>query len=201
MDQKPVETVATPLTVASTVDAQGNVVVWDNGPQAPVAAGPNDPKNPVWAQYNTDLAAWKAAGGLPVATVLPAADANQRITGDPNRYTLEPDGVDTGAVAAKVKEIQDKREAKKKADIARADAIQLALDRREAITAVMAEHAAAAEAKKVEEATARHKSGTPPKFGSQLTEADRVAREKSEAARIAREKADHPASGTPHPKG
>lgn len=207
MDQKPVETVATPLTVASTVDAQGNVVVWDNGPQEPVAGPGGSVSEADKARYDADLAAWKASGGLPQSSIMAAGDATHALTADPMRYSLEPLGVDDAAVATKIKEIRDRREAAKKAAQDRADAVQLAADRKEAISAVMAEHAAAAEAKKVDELAAR-RTAHPPKFGSQLTEADRIARAKAEADRIARakaeadrEKADHPASGTPHPKG
>lgn len=146
MDEK---SVAAPLTIASATDAQGNVVVWDNGPQPP--EDPSDPKSPVVVQYNTDLAAWKAAGGFPVPTVMPAGDANQRLSGDPRRYTLEPHGIDDGAVAAKVKELQDRRKAAKKAAQDHIDAAELAMDRKEAIDAVMAEQRAAAEAKKAEQ--------------------------------------------------
>lgn len=163
MDTKPV---VAPLTIASAMDAHGNVLVWDNGPQEPADV---DHASSAWAQYQAELKAWKEAGGLPRSTIMASSDAAHAVTADPGRYTLEPTGVDEGAVAAKVREIQDRRAAAKKAHEDRVAAAQLAADRKEAIAAVMADHVVAAAAKAETDRAAKHKKPMDaPKFGSQL---------------------------------
>lgn len=132
MDDKPAVTAP---TIASSMDAQGYVVVWDHGPQAD--DGPT---------FEADRKAWQVLhGDEPWPIRMDASDAAHAMERDPDRYSLEPDGVDEGAVAAKVKEIQDRRAAVAKAAEVRAAALQLAADRKEAIGALMAERRSKAE--------------------------------------------------------
>lgn len=154
MDEKPV---VAPLTVASTVDAQGNVVVWDNGEPG--------------------------SGVLPKSSIMAAGDATHALTADPGRYSLEPRGVDDGAVAAKIKEIRDRREATKKSAQARLDAAELAVDRKEAISAVMADQAAAAVAKAADDLVAGRKK-VSDKAAADKVEAGRQAEYGKEKERI-----------------
>ncbi len=167
------ETKPVPLTVTGSMDAQGNVTVWDNGPQAPVPGPDGTVTDAAKAQYDAELAAWKASGGLPKPSIMAAADANHAISVDPGRYSLEPLGVDAAAVSDKINEIRERRDAAKKAAQDRLDAADLAADRKQAIAAVMADHSAAAAAKRAEDLEARRASGQtpgrviPPEFGLQ----------------------------------
>ena len=175
MDEKPV---VAPLTVVSAMDAQGNVVVWDHGPQPPIPAPDGSVNEAEKARYEADVRAWDAEYlGLPQPLTMPSSDAAHSIGTDPIRYTLEPVGLDEGAVAAKVKEMQDQRALKEKAAAVRAEAVQLAADRKAAVTAIMADHRAALEADQAKAAESRRRPlptmSRAPKFGSQTGKQDK----------------------------
>ena len=143
------------LTIAGSMDAHGNVVVWDHGPQEPDAAH----DSAEYKTYEAERQAWeKQSLGLPQPLHMAASDGAQALHGDSIRYALEPVGLEEGEVAAKVKEIQDKRAAAAKAAEANAAAIQLSADRKIAVNAVLAEHRAALEEKKTADAQARRKA-------------------------------------------
>jgi hypothetical protein len=117
---KPDETKAQPLTIASAVDANGQVTVWDHGPQPPDAEKDSDEMK----RHEAEVEAWEAASaGMPQPILMDATTASAAIAGDPVRYTLEPVGLDEGAVAERVKKIQDERAARVKAAEERIKAI------------------------------------------------------------------------------
>ena len=120
--------------VGSDIDVNGNVVIWDHGPD----------------DDEGDAKAWKARNGDgPVPLHMAAGDAAHALAVDPERYSLEP--IDGDAeIDAEVKKIQEQREAAKKAAEERVAAIQLAEDRKVAAAVVMAARRAKVEADKVE---------------------------------------------------
>lgn len=122
MEEKKV--VRTSVTAAD-MDAAGYVTVWDHGPQEPPEAAE----------------AWHKEHGVPaVPHRMLANEAGHAITVEPQRYALEPAGIDEGAVTTKVNELRHARKATEDAAAKRQADAQLIADRREAIAAVMAEH-------------------------------------------------------------
>lgn len=129
MEEKVVRTSVT----AADMDAAGYVTVWDHGPQEPPEAAE----------------AWRKEHGVPaVPHRMIANEAGHAIAVEPQRYALEPAGIDEGAVATKVNEIRIARRATEEAAAKRRDDAQLIADRREAIAGVMAEHHVKAKAEK-----------------------------------------------------
>lgn len=144
MDEK--KTVRTSL-VSTDMDANGNVTIWDRGPQPlPEGARYTDDQRKAYAAEREDWT--KRYGTVPVPVVMASTDATHTLSVDPVRYSIEPD-VDDGAVNAKVKEIQDARVKSLKAAADQATALQLAADRKTAIGVVMAERKAKYEAEKL----------------------------------------------------
>lgn len=208
MDEtKPVADTGLPRPLLPTdLDAQDYVTVWDHGPRANrsadkrtvdpdahagaggLSAGDATPK-----ETEPDGDWYRKNGDGPVAMRMHATEAKQAMENEPLRYTMEPLVADEGAIADKVKEIQDRRAAAEKAAQDREAATQLALDRKEAIGAVMADRSADLSAKKAEDLQARSAQVTsggsgfigrpmsekraraiaderlPPKFGSQVS--------------------------------
>lgn len=119
--------------VASDIDANGNVKLYDHGPQEPPEA----------------VDAWhKQNGDLPVVVLLNATDAAHALDVDPVRYSLEPANIDEDEIAAEVKVIQDQRAEAEKVAAQRAADMQLTADRKTAIGTITARHVAEYEAEK-----------------------------------------------------
>lgn len=122
----------------SDMDDQGRVTIWDRGPQ-PLGA---DPTHDERRMYDADIRAWKVLhgdGSFPIK--MHANDAVHAVTADPGRYSLDPID-DEAAIEAEVQKIQDARAADEKAAEERAKAVQLAADRQQAVTNLMARRAA-----------------------------------------------------------
>jgi hypothetical protein len=102
--------------VATDIDDNGNVVVWDHGSKK---------------------------GDPPVPLTMHSSDAKQALSVDPERYALEPRGLGS-EVDAEVKKIQDARAAAKKHSEEHAARHQLAIDRKAAALTVHARHVAEA---------------------------------------------------------
>ncbi len=116
-------------TVASQVDAQGNVVVYDHGP----SPSPADAAGPVKEKAVAVRKDWDALhpeGIVPIR--MGSTDAAHAIAADPMRYSLEP-SLDEAAIAAKMAEIRKRREAQEKA-------MQDLADRRQAVQEVLSDH-------------------------------------------------------------
>lgn len=130
-------------TVASLVDAQGNLTVYDHGPQP----APDDAAQPVKDAAIAEKKAWDLLhpDGY-VGIRMPSTDAAHAVGSDPERYALEPAHIDEGAITAKMAEIRKRREAMVKAK-------EDAADRQQAIAEVISDHANATAAKAVIEPT------------------------------------------------
>jgi hypothetical protein len=137
MNAKPDETKAQPLTIASAVDANGQVTVWDHGPQPPEAEQDSDEMK----RHEAEVEAWEEkSAGMPQPLLMDATTAAAAIAGDPVRFALEPVGLDEGLVGERVKKIQDERAAKAKAAEDRIKALQLTADRKAVIAELVNEH-------------------------------------------------------------
>lgn len=132
--------------IASDIDAQGNVTVWDHGPQEPHDL---DPKSEEANRIQAEAKEWhRRNGDAPVPTLMHASEATNAMTVDPLRYSIDPLDADDPDVQAKVKEIVDAREVALKASAEHAARAQYFADLKQATTAVLADRKAkAAEAK------------------------------------------------------
>lgn len=119
---------------AADHDAQGNVTVWDHGPEDK----PHD---------------------HPVAMQMTPGDAGQALQAD-KRYALEPD-VDDAEVAKAMAHIKAGREGAAKVAAERAEAAQLAADRKAAVAIVAARRRAEEKAAPVEEAAPAEDAPAP----------------------------------------
>jgi hypothetical protein len=136
-DKVEASTKALPLTIASAVDANGQVTVWDHGPQPPEAEQDSDEMK----RHEAEVEAWEEqSAGMPQPLLMDATTAAAAIAGDPIRFTLEPVGLDEGLVAERVQKIQDERAAKAKAAEDRIKALQLTADRKAVIAELVNEH-------------------------------------------------------------
>lgn len=121
---------------AADIDAQGNVVIWDHGPQPPKDIASDDPR---YAAAAAEAKAWHEKNGDgPMPLNMHQGDAAHAMQVEPERYALDPIDLDDSEVAAEVKRIQDEREAAKKVVEERAAALQLAADRKAAAVTVLA---------------------------------------------------------------
>jgi hypothetical protein len=129
--------------IPSDVDAQGNVTIWDHGPQLPEQKrGESDEDFKVrHDKAEADAEAWNKAHVPPLPVTMHAADAGQALLNDDDRYTIEPIDLDEAAVEAEVKKIQEAR-------AAAAAAPQNAADRKVAIARLMGERRAEQSASK-----------------------------------------------------
>ena len=131
----------------SDIDAQGNVVIWDHGPQEP-RKFPRDTEDQAKARaeaHERDAKVWHDEhAGLAQPLTMHSSDAGQAMAIEPGRYALEPADIDEGEVEKRVKEIQDKR-------AAAAAFAQTVIDRKTAIAEIMSERRAEALAADVEE--------------------------------------------------
>jgi hypothetical protein len=148
------DTPAVKPTVASLVDAQGYVTVYDHGPQPPA----DDAAQPVKDAAAAEKKAWDVLNpdGY-VAIRMPAVDAAHSIATDSERYALEPEAIDEGAVTTKMAEIKAKREAAAKAK-------EDATDRAQAVGEVVSDKASARALKAVADADKPKRA--PPKASS-----------------------------------
>ena len=128
--------------VPSDVDAQGNVTIWDHGPQEPKQAkGESEEDFKVRQEtYKGDLEEWNEQHDAPVPILRHRVDAAGAVLGD-ERYALEPAELDEGAIEAEVKRIQEER-------AARLAAPQNAADRKTAIANLMGARSAEARVEK-----------------------------------------------------
>jgi hypothetical protein len=131
---KPVHNTVLP----SDIDAQGNVVLWDKGPPA------DSPEAKAWHDAN---------GAGPAPVVMHNSDASHALSVDPDRWAIEPEGLDAEVEAEVQKMLKADEDAKKAAE-ARALAIKVAEYRKIAVGAVMAARAAKAAADKSAKAAA-----------------------------------------------
>lgn len=146
---------------AADIDAQGNVVIWDHGPQEPRDIAKDDPR---YAAAEAEAKAWHEKNGDgPLPLTMHQSDAAHALQVEPERYTLDPIDFDDSEVAAEVKRIQDAREAAKKAADERAAALQLAADRKAAAVTVLAAHQAKMAADKAEKRPVPPKAHQPAK--------------------------------------
>lgn len=175
-DRKPADAPPRTAVEASDIDAQDQVVVWDHGPPEPPDHNGED-----WKK-------WRREWELPVPVTMHVADAKHQLMSDPERYGLEPFGLDAGPVAEEVRSIQAQRAEAKKRTEEHAAAIQLAADRKVAIATVMARMATAREAAKLQPAPVRRPLAGTVKPPFTETEAQRKAREAKAAADERKEK-------------
>lgn len=98
----------------SDIDTQGNVTLWDHGPQEPKKF-PKDTEEQAKVRREAaerEAKAWHDEhGDMAQPLVMHSSDAGQAMAIEPGRYALEPDDIDEGEVEKRVKEIQDKRAA------------------------------------------------------------------------------------------
>lgn len=141
-DKQPPRTAILP----SDIDAQGNVTLWDHGPQEPKKI-PADTEEQAKARADRHAAEAKAwhdeHGDAASPLTMSSGDAGHAMTVEPGRYALEPDDIDEGEVEKRVKAMKDKRDAAR-------DFAQSVIDRKIAIAEIMSERSAATTAAKTE---------------------------------------------------
>lgn len=146
----------------SDIDPAGNVTLWDHGPGAfaPADHESEELKAARAQKHAAEVAAWHDANGDgPVAVVLYSSDAGHALMTDPDRYSLEPDVLDEGEIKKRMDEMKAKR-------LAALNAPQDAIDRREAIAAIISEKAHAksiAQEKPAAQQATKPFSATPAK--------------------------------------
>lgn len=159
--------------VATDLDAQEYVTVWDHGPRSSkhrdkrtsdpashgsrgLPAGDATPK-----ETEPDAEWYRNNGEGPVPLRMHAIDARHAMNVEPDRYALEPKGVSSSDANAKLKDIQQSRvEAEKRAS-EHAAAVQLNIDHREAAAAVVADHKTEEDVKSRDEGVKVNPSNTP----------------------------------------
>lgn len=131
--------------IASDLDANGNVIVWDHGPGTGKALKKKPGETDEALKVRSDAAEadaklWHETHIAPDPLTMHSSDAAHAIAAD-ERYAMEPQDLDESAVDAEVKKIQEDR-------AKAAAAIQLAADRKIAIARVMAAKRATAKVEK-----------------------------------------------------
>jgi hypothetical protein len=153
-DKQPPRTAILP----SDIDAQGNVTLWDHGPQEVKTFATDTPEQAKAREEQNAVAvkAWQDKNGdMAQPLTMHSSDAMQAMATEPGRYALEPADVDEAEVEKRVKEIKDKRQAA-------ADFPQNVADRKTAISGIMSERRAAATLAKVEPTPEPRASRTTP---------------------------------------
>lgn len=155
--------------VATDLDAQEYVTVWDHGPRSSkkrdkrtanpashgaggLPAGDATPK-----ETESDTEWYDKNGKGPVPLRMHATDARHAMNVEPDRYALEPKGVNADA---KLKEIQQSRADSEKRSAETAAATQLEIDHREAAAGVLADRKSEEDVKNRDEG-AKVNPGTP----------------------------------------
>ncbi len=136
----------------SDIDANGNVTLWDSGPQPPVDADgkPLAKDDPRVAAAEAEAKAWhEKYGDGPAPVVMHNSDASHALAVDPDRWSIEPEGMDA-EVEAEIKKAQEARAAAKKTAEEREAALELAADRKAAVATVVANRTAKAAADKAD---------------------------------------------------
>ena len=153
--------------VPSDMDAQGNVILWDHGPQPPrdIPHETDEAKAGRLKVHEEDKRLWTDAnGGDPVPVVMHSSDAGHAMMTDPGRYALEPAEVDEAEVEKRMKIMKDKREAAR-------DFEQLVIDRRLAIAGIMSDRTNERLAKEVKEEPAPESFVREPVMGEHIPDA------------------------------
>lgn len=132
------EKMARTNVLPSDMDARGNVAVWDHGPTEPIrheheTDAAFEARN---RQAEAEAKEWhEKHAGVPQPLLMHSSDANHAMAIEPLRYAMEPHDLDESEIEARVKAIQDKRDAARHLPFA-------AADRKGAVAELIAERAA-----------------------------------------------------------
>lgn len=130
------------IITAADIDAQGNVTIWDHGPQEPKDLAPDDPR---YQAAVADAKAWHEANGRgPVPMSTHSSNAAHSMQVEPERYALDPIDLDDPEVEAEADRIGEERAAAKATAEERAAAILRAADLKAAAVTVLARRQAEA---------------------------------------------------------